>query len=662
MRTTISLCLLLGFGLSAAAQEKTDVPEKVTYEQHVKPVFRQYCLGCHNASDKTGGLALDSYGAMLQGGSSGMVVSDDGIPGSNRLWQLVNHEATPNMPPNQDKLPKEPLSLIRAWIEGGILEDADSKVKKKKSNPLAFVASSGGKPEGPVAMPKSIPQTVPVVTERPAATTAIATSPWAPLVAIAGQQQIVMYHTETGELLGVLPFYDGIAQSLRFSRDGKFLIAGGGEHAMLGIAAVYDVQTGEEITTVGDELDTVLGADANDSMNRIALGGPSARLRIFDTADGEKSFDLEKHTDWIYTVAYSPDGVLLASGDRAGGLCVWEAQTGRLYLDLTDHDGAINAVAWRDDSNVLASASEDGTVKLWDMVEGKAIRTINAHGPGVTDVAFDHDGRLVTAGKDRRFRLWDASGKKIQDFSPMKEAVLEVEISHDGKRIIAGDWTGQVVNVAAEDPKSSVTLAANPPPVETRLEKMNGTLASIQSELAPLKSALQDATEAVAAAEKPLTEMNQRIEGLRDEAAKASTAAETNQERVQSIEAEIAKLTRASRDAHDRVIAQRLALQDSASTAEEVAAQEDKLAEQLHQLATQRRTQQKAQQAIKTHQQRAAAKRSEAEKLTEKLPPLQQAVEKAKQAHAEAKAAHDDVAKSLSEQEKKVAELASAVK
>lgn len=662
MRITFSLVLSLGLGLTAAAEQQTDVPEKVTFEQHIKPIFRQHCLACHNASDKTGGLALDSYGSALEGGGSGAVVDDEGFPDNSRLWKLVSHEATPNMPPNQDKLPAEQLALIRAWIEGGILENADSKVKKKKKNPLAFVASSGGKPEGPAAMPEAIPQTVPVVTERPAATTAIATSPWAPLVAIGGQQQIVMYHTDTGELLGVLPFYDGVPQSLRFSRDGAYLIAGGGEHAALGVAVVYNVKTGEEVATVGDEFDTVLGADANDSLKRIALGGPSARLRIYDTADGEKLFDLEKHTDWIYTVAYSPDGVLIASGDRAGGLCVWEAQTGRLYLDLTDHDGAITSVAWRDDSNVLASASEDGTVKLWDMFEGKAVRSIDAHGSGVTDVAFDHEGRLVTAGKDRRFRLWDASGKKIRDFPPMSEAVLEVEISHNGKRIIAGDWTGKVVSVAAEDPESSLPLAANPPPVEKRLENLKATLTSIQSELTPLKSELDKSAEALAAAEKPLAEMNQRIQAARDEAQKAKSAADMSRKRAETLAAELPKLTQGTRTAHDRLIAQRLAMQDGTSEPEAVAEHEEKLAEQLRELAAKRRARMEAQRAVQTHQQQAAAKQSEAEELTAKLPPLQKAVEQAKQAHAKAKAAHDEVAGKLSEHEKKMAQLAAAVK
>ncbi|MEM0925502.1 MAG: c-type cytochrome domain-containing protein, partial [Planctomycetota bacterium] len=128
----------------------------MTFEDHVKPIFRQYCLNCHNQGETQGGLALDTYGSLLEGGGSGEIVYDDGDVDGSRLWQLVNHDDTPVMPPNQDKLPADKLDIIRAWIEGGVLENSGSKASKKKSNSFAFVASSGGKPEGPVAMPETV--------------------------------------------------------------------------------------------------------------------------------------------------------------------------------------------------------------------------------------------------------------------------------------------------------------------------------------------------------------------------------------------------------------------------------------------------------------------------------------------------------------------------
>ncbi|NND96961.1 MAG: hypothetical protein HKN47_06495 [Pirellulaceae bacterium] len=662
-RTILTLSLLLAtFTFVAAEDQKTEnAAKKVTFEDDVKPIFRTHCFNCHNQSEKKGGLAVDSYTALIEGGGSGEIVYDDGDADGSRLWQLVNHDDTPIMPPKQDKLAPEKLAVIRAWIEGGILENSGSKAKEMKKNSLAFVASGGGKPEGPAAMPESVPQKVPVVSSRASATTAIAASPWAPLVAIAGQKQIVLYHADTKELLGVLPFDEGVAQSLRFSRDGSFLIAGGGEHSVKGIVAVYNVKTGERVATVGDELDTVFDADANDQMTRVALGGPQKMLRIFDSGTGELLFDIKKHTDWIYTVAFSPDGILIATGDRSGGLCVWEADTGRLYLDLTGHKGSIHQVAWRDDSNVLASASEDGTVKLWDMAAGKQIKSFNAHGGGVSAVAFDHQGRLVTAGKDNKATLWDGNGTKVRDFQPMSEDVLEVAITHDGKQVIYGDWTGDIISASTDDPKQVAKLAANPPPVSERIEAAKTTLVSIQKELTPAKSAWDQAQNAVTEAQKPVNALNAQVAALRAESTKATQAAVASENQVKAIDGQLPQLTNASRDLHDAVIAARVNLKAKPTELEPVAAAELKLAEQLTQLAQQRRARLAAQQAIATHRQTAAAKKAEADKLAATIPPLQQKLDAASKAAAAAKAKHDQVAARVSMAKSKVDQLAAAL-
>ena len=94
------------------AQDKpTEPAKKVTFEDDVKPIFRQHCFNCHNQNEKKGGLAIDSYSALLEGGGSGEIVYDDGDAEGSRLWQLVNHDDTPIMPPNQDKLPAEQLAV-----------------------------------------------------------------------------------------------------------------------------------------------------------------------------------------------------------------------------------------------------------------------------------------------------------------------------------------------------------------------------------------------------------------------------------------------------------------------------------------------------------------------------------------------------------------------
>ena len=459
--------IVVGHPRPASCAGPADQPEKkpaakVTYDDHVRPILRQNCFTCHNQNQAKGGLAMDSYARLMEGGSSGEVVFEED-PDSSRLWSLVSHDEEPHMPPNQDKLPDKSLAVIRQWIEDGLLERSGSKSKAKKPALNLAIQATSGKPEGPVAMPAGVSCEPVVTTQRAGAITGLASSPWAPLVAVAGQQQICLYHSDSGKLLGILPFPNGIPYCLRFSHDGALLLAAGGHAGAEGWAALYDVKTGQLLTRVGDELDAVLDADLNPEHTRIALGSSARMIRVFSTETTEQLQQIKKHTDWIYAVRFSPDGVLMATGDRTSGLFVWEADTGREYLNLRGHAGGVTDVAWRFDSNVLASASLDGTVRLWEMNDGKQIKRINAHAGGVLAVAFSHDGRLVTAGQDRRVKLWDANGKALKTFPAFPEPALQAVFTYDGKRVVAGDWSGQVRVWNVADGKEVLRLPPNPP-------------------------------------------------------------------------------------------------------------------------------------------------------------------------------------------------------
>ena len=128
---------------------------------------------------------------------------------------------------------------------------------------------------------------------------------------------------------------------------------------------------------------------------------------------------LAQHTEWITAVAYSPDGVLLASGDRNGGLRVWEAGTAADFYTLNGHKAAITRLCFRADSNVLASASEDGTVKLWDAAHGRCLATLEGHAAPVRALAFSADGKaLASGGDDRTVRAWDPAAFTTRLYSP----------------------------------------------------------------------------------------------------------------------------------------------------------------------------------------------------------------------------------------------------
>ncbi len=350
-------------------------------------------------------------------------------------------------------------------------ENAGSRVvvANKPKMEIALSSVTKGKPDGPPPMPHKLSLEPTVRTARANALTALAASPWAPLVAVGGQKQVLLYHSDTLDLLGVLPFPEGVPYVLKFSRNGSLLLAGGGHSAKSGRVVVWSVATGQRVFEVGEELDAVLAADISADQTQIALGGPSKVIRVYSTKEGKLLHEIKKHTDWIYSIEYSPDGVLLASGDRNGGLFVWESHTGREYFSLRGHTAAITDVSWRADSNVLASGSEDGTIRLWEMENGGQIKAWGAGG-GVASIKYARDGRLVACTRDRLTRVWDQNGAQVRPFEAFPDLALRGVFSHDGGRVVAGDWSGTIRVWSAADGKLAGQLSPNPRPMAEQLE------------------------------------------------------------------------------------------------------------------------------------------------------------------------------------------------
>ncbi len=464
-RLALTACILF---VTTASTRAAD--EKITYVDHVQPIFRAKCFACHNPDKKSGGLDLTNYTAMKEGGSSGDVV-EAGDVDSSYLWLLVNHESEPYMPPKADKLPAEMLDVIKAWIVGGALDTKSSKAVVRPKAKMEFALSFGstGRPDGPPPLPTRLSLQPVVHTERSTAVNSIATSPWATLVAVSGQKQILLYNTQTLELAGTLPFPEGEPHVLQFSRSGHLLLAGGGQGATAGRVVVFNVKNGERIFEIGDELDAVMGADISSDHKYIALGGPQKVVRVYSTETSEVVYEVRKHTDWVSAVSFSPDGVLLATGDRNGGVFVWEADTGREYLGLKGHSKRISGFSWRADSNLLASASEDASVRLWEMENGKQIKSWGAHGGGTASVDFTRDGEIVTAGRDKTVKLWKGDGAAIRTFEAFADLALATAYCDETKRVVGGDWTGLVRVWNAADGKRLGELSTNPITLESRL-------------------------------------------------------------------------------------------------------------------------------------------------------------------------------------------------
>lgn len=490
--------LLVSFPLARAEEAK------VTYEQ-VRPILAKRCNKCHTGERPRGELETSTFGGIMQGGVSGKAVVA-GKPAESPLYALTAHLEDPKMPPNAPKIPQTEIDTLRKWIEHGLLEKASGAASTTVQTPAPKV-------------PDGLTTAAPLARATPV--TALAASPVAPLVAVAGNKQVLVF--ESGKLLGGVPFPVGEVHALRFSRDGTVLLAAGGVGGQSGAVVGFSAGDWKRKFALADTTDAVLAADISPDKTRVVFGGPSRLVKVATVADAKVVHTFRKPTDWVQSATFSPDGLLVAAGDRFGGLYLWEAKSGKEFAVLRGHTKGVTGLAFRADGDALASASEDGTLRVWNLHTGSEAAKWDAHADGALDVQWNA-GALATAGRDGHLRVWDEKGKKLADLGPAADAVLKVALTADAKTVLSGDWSGAVRGwpVAGGAPNALALPVRTAAPVSTAIPVPVPELpVAAVKPTAPTVSATADALKADLVRKRAtLKAIEEAVERTKDEAAR----------------------------------------------------------------------------------------------------------------------------------------------
>ncbi len=420
------------------------LPRDLVTWADIQPILGEHCTSCHDADEKKGGLDATAFATMRQGGGSGRTLVP-GEPEQSRLYLLIARKEQPFMPRNADALPAEVVLKLRTWIEHGASEDAAgarSFLKQRAAAARASAAEAAADTAAPAPLPEHLPPVAVRMPARPAPVRSLRRSPRAALLAMPGQQQVLLFDGDW-QPLGVLdcplPRVDGVT----FAADGTLLLAAGGAPGKSGEAIVYDVRTGKQLARCGNEHDVPLAAAVHAGSGLLALGGSGKAVTVHTLSDGSVSFTA-RHDDFVLALDFSPDGSLLAAADRSGALLVWETDGGRLGQTLSGHKGAVNGVAFHRAGRQLASAGADGTLRLWDVIDGKELWQKPAHLGPVFAVAFGPDDRIATAGQDGKVRTWDRQGKSLATSPAAGDWLYDVAFGSSSELVFAGDWQGRV--------------------------------------------------------------------------------------------------------------------------------------------------------------------------------------------------------------------------
>ena len=148
----------------------------------------------------------------------------------------------------------------------------------------------------------------------------------------------------------------------------------------------------------------------------------------------------------VDAVAYSPDGRLIASGDRDGVLTLREADGGKVIA--SPHLGQyVYCVAFAPQGQLVAAGISDGTIRLVDTATGEVTATLTGHTDGVLDVAFSPNGQqLVSGSYDNTARVWDlATGKATAKLAGHNWWVWSARFSPDAQRIVTASQDSNVI-------------------------------------------------------------------------------------------------------------------------------------------------------------------------------------------------------------------------
>ena len=176
----------------------------------------------------------------------------------------------------------------------------------------------------------------------------------------------------------------------------------------------------------------------------LASGDRENLVTLWEAATGRKVRELRGHTNWIRCLGFSPDGATLASGGTDGTLRLWETATGRELRRFQGHEGEIHALCFFADGKTLASGGQDMTVRLWEVATGRELRRLQGHENRVHGLAVSPDGVTLASGSiDKTLRVWDAaSGRALLKLKGHDGDVASVAFSPDGKTVATASDDG----------------------------------------------------------------------------------------------------------------------------------------------------------------------------------------------------------------------------
>jgi WD40 repeat protein/serine/threonine protein kinase len=238
----------------------------------------------------------------------------------------------------------------------------------------------------------------------------VAFSPHGNLLATDAGNQIRLWRTGTWERVGQLSL-PGMVQVLKFSPDGTRLasLSHPDELTVWEVDRWAIVRRIRGVRVVGVNMGAL---DFSPDSKALVIGDADGHLQVVDLTCGNTDVNIpEAHSDGITSVAWSPNGSIIASGSgfSAGPIRLWDAASGNPLGALEGHTEWICELVFSPDGLRLYSASGDQTIRIWDVGQRQCLATLRGSSHEVYGLALSPDGTtLASACKDGVVAFWSA--------------------------------------------------------------------------------------------------------------------------------------------------------------------------------------------------------------------------------------------------------------